>query len=145
MKFQKSIIISLVLALLLICSVAVTAIDLIPSFFDKITPSPTDELAEINYLTEEDFGREGWYDGDSYDGIQSSFGVNIWSAPTEMVEGESVSITLSVNNLDNYPGEMWVQCSILSVPQNDWLSLISRRSNIGFKQPSSIYNCKDEK
>ena len=141
---RKSIIISLVLALLLICSVAVTAIDLIPSFFDKITPSPTDELAEINYLIEEDFGREGWYDGTSYDGQQNSFGINIKSAPTSVEYGKAATVWLDVTNLQSSTGEMWVQCSILSVAQNSWLSDVSRRSNIGFKQPSSVYNCKDE-
>ena len=119
---------------------SVLAIELIPCFFDK---TPQDSSSVI-FLTDEDFGREGWYDGESYDGIINNFGISLQTAPTSVEEGQSVMISLEVTNLENEYGEMWVQCSILSEDDNPWLADVSRRAGIGYKQPSSLYNCKDE-
>jgi len=120
---------------------SVLAIELIPSLFDK-----TQSYSSILFLTDEDFGREGYYDGVSYDGIINNFGISIHSAPSSVEEGQTAHIDLAITNLgaSGTYGEMWVQCSILSEEDNHWLVDVSRRGGIGYKSPSSIYNCKDE-
>ena len=113
---KKLITIGLIFSLLL--TVSVTALDFIPSFFGDLIDIEVKEEGYINFITPDEFSREGWYDGESFDGDINRFDVSILASKDEMEVGQSTTALVYITNLEATSGEMWIQCSVLSVTEN---------------------------